>query len=419
MTVEARAAGARRPMGFSEFIALMAALTAMVAISIDVILPALGTIGADLAAEDPNDRQLAITMFFLGLALSQIVYGPLSDSYGRRFAIFLGLGLYLVGSFLCLISDTLTALIVGRVLQGVGAAGPRIVANAIIRDRYTGRPMARVSSLVMMVFIVVPVFAPLLGQGLLMLMPWRGLFWFLALFAVVCFTWTALRLEETLPPGRRNPFRPGPILDALRLIVTNRRAVGCTLSMGFVFSAFLAFLSSSQQILGESYGLGPLFPVTFSSLALVVGVTSALNAALVVRFGMQRLSTIGIAGIAVASGLYALWFAVAGMPPLWVAIVWLAVSIGGIGIIFGNLNAMAMEPLGAVAGVAAGAIGSVSSLMSALLGTAIASRYDGTAMPVALGFVACAAASYAFLYWATHDRVPRDPGDRAGAGRPG
>jgi len=396
-----------KPIGFAEFIALMAALTAMVAISIDVILPALGSIGDDLAAENPNDRQLTVTMFFLGLAVSQIVYGPLSDSFGRRFGIFLGLGIYLAGTALCLYSETLPTLIAGRIIQGIGAAGPRIVANAIVRDRYSGRPMAQVSSLIMMVFIIVPVFAPLLGQGIIMLVPWRGIFWFLAFFALICFVWSALRLEETLPEAERNPFRPGPIFVALRVIVSNRLAVGCTLSMGFVFAAFLAFLSSSQQVLGEAYGLGELFPVTFSALAIVVGVTSAMNAALVVRFGMQRLSTIGIVAMGVASFGYALWFWVFGMPPLWGAILWLAICVGAIGIIFGNLNAMAMEPLGKVAGVGAGAIGSVSSLMSSLLGTAIASSYDGTALPISLGFLACSIAALLSLRWATKERVRR------------
>ncbi len=396
-----------RPIGFAEFIALMAALTAMVAMSIDVILPALSDIGRDLAADSPNDRQLTVTMFFLGLAVSQIVYGPLSDSFGRRFGIFLGLGIYLAGTALCLFSETLPVLVAGRIIQGIGAAGPRIVANAIVRDRYSGREMAKVSSLIMTIFVVVPVLAPLLGQGLLLFVPWRGIFWFLAIFALIAFVWSAMRLEETLPPSARSPFRPRPIFEALKLILSNRLAVGCTLSMGFVFTAFLAFLSSSQQILGETYGLGPLFPITFSALACVVGFSSAINAALVMRFGMQRLSTIGIAGVGLASLAYALWSVGVGMPPLWAAILWLAISVGSIGIIFGNLNAMAMEPLGSVAGVAAGAIGSVGSLMSSVLGTAIARSYDGTALPIALGFVGCSVAALVLLQWATKERVRR------------
>ena len=397
----------RNKIGFVEFIALMAALTAMVAMSIDVILPALADIGTELSAADANDRQLTVTMFFLGLAVAQIFYGPLSDSFGRRFGIFVGLGIYVVGTIICLFSDSLYALIVGRIIQGVGAAGPRIVANAIIRDRYEGRPMARVSSLVMTVFVLVPVFAPLLGQGILSITAWRGIFWFLAIVAILAFIWTALRLEETLHKDKRAPFRVDAIVGALREILNSRLAVGCTLAMGCVFASFLGFLSSSQQVLGEAYGLGALFPITFSALAIVVGISSAANSVLVMRFGMQRLSIIGIVGIGIASFAYVAWFLMVGVPPLLVAILWLAVSVGSIGIVFGNLNAMAMEPLGHIAGVAAGAIGSVGSLMSAIGGTAIARTYNGTAFPIALGFIVCSVLALAFMHWATYDRVRR------------
>ncbi len=397
----------RTPIGFAEFVALMAALIAMVAMSIDVILPALADIGADLAADDPNDRQLAVTMFILGMAFSQIVYGPLSDSFGRRFAVFMGLGIYIIGTALCLMAETLPVLIAGRIVQGVGAAGPRIIANAIIRDRYSGRPMARVTSLTMTVFIIVPVFAPLLGQGIIAFAPWRGIFWFLALVAFAVLFWAATRLEETLPAEKRRPFRLAPIMEALRMVLGNRLAVGCTLVMSLTFSAFLAFLGSSQQILGEAYGLGEWFPLAFSSIALVIGCASATNAMLVVRYGMQRLSTIGIVSVAIVSLAYALWSVIAGMPPLWITMFWLAVSMGSIGIVSGNLNAMAMEPLGAIAGVAAGAIGTVSSLVSAIVATFIARQYDGTALPIALGFFACSLVSLAILHWATRNRVRR------------
>ena len=397
----------KKPIGFAEFVALMAALIAMVAMSIDVILPALAAIGGDLAAGEANDRQLAVTMFILGMAFSQIVYGPLSDSFGRRNAVFLGLGIYLAGTALCLVAESLSVLIAGRIVQGVGAAGPRIIANAIIRDRYSGRPMARVSSLTMPVFIIVPVFAPLLGQVILTVAPWRVIFWCLALFALAILLWAATRLEETLPIEKRLPFRLEPIMQSLWMVLGNRLAVGCTLVMSLTFSAFLAFLSSSQQILGEAYDLGEWFPLAFSSIAVVIGCASAANAALVIRYGMQRLSTIGIVSVAAVSAGYALWSVSIGIPPLWATMLWLAVSMGSIGIVSGNLNAMAMEPLGAVAGVAAGAIGTVTSLISAVLATVIARQYDGTAMPIALGFMACSLVSLMILHWATHGRVRR------------
>ena len=391
----------------AEFIALVAALTAMVAMSTDVILPALGAIGQELAEDDPNQRQLTITLFFLGLAVSQIVYGPLSDSFGRRFGIFLGLGIYLFGTGLCLLSDSLTTLIVGRIVQGIGAAGPRIVAQAVVRDRFVGRDMARISSLVAMVFIAVPVLAPLLGQGIMTLTSWHGVFWALALFASLCAVWTFFRLEESLPKANRMPFRPQPVFDALRLILTNRLAMGGMLALGCVMSAFLAFLSSSQQILGEAYGFGESFPLVFSSLAIGLGVSSALNSRLVMQFGMQRLATIGISAIGIISATFSLWSLVWGEPPVWMALAWLALSISSVGIIFGNLNALSMEPLGSVAGVGAGVLGSVTSLMAAVFGSLIAAQYNGTALPVSLGFTGCAAVAIVALRWATLDRVRR------------
>ena len=391
----------------AEFIALVAALTAMVAMSTDVILPALGAIGQELAADDPNQRQLTISLFFLGLAVSQIVYGPLSDSFGRRFGIFLGLGIYLIGTGLCLLSDSLTTLIVGRIVQGIGAAGPRIVAQAVIRDHFVGRDMARISSLIMMVFVAVPVLAPLIGQGIMQLTPWHGVFWALAVFASLCAIWTFFRLEESLPKARRMPFRPQAIMVALRAILTNRLAMGGMLAMGCMTSAFISFLSSSQQILGEAYGFGESFPLVFSSLAIGMGVTSALNSRLVMRFGMQRLATIGISAIGTLSATFSLWSLLSGEPPVWMALAWLGVSISCIGIILGNLNALSMEPLGAVAGIGAGVLGSVTSLMAAIFGSLIAGQYNGTALPVSLGFTGCAVLALAMLRWATRDRVRR------------
>ena len=390
--------------GFVEFIAIMAMLIAMVAMSIDAILPALAPMGEELGVSAENDRQLAVSLFFLGLAVSQFAFGPVSDSFGRRRSIFLGLGIYLAGTVLCLMAQSWWVLIAGRIIQGIGAAGPRIVANAIIRDRFSGRMMARVTSFVMTVFILVPVFAPLIGQGFMLLGGWRAIIWFLGGFGLLALIWVALRLPETLPHEKRAPFRVGPILLSMREVFGNRVAMCCTLAMGCVFSSFLAFLSSSQQVLGEAYGLGVWFPLTFSALASVVGLSSALNSFLVMRFGMHRLSVIGIVGIGLASLCYALWFLAIGTPPLWAALVWLTIAVGAIGIVFGNLNAMAMDPLGHVAGVAAGTVASIASLISVVFGTMIARSYDGTALPVALGFAACAAASLLFLHLARRDR---------------
>lgn len=394
-----------KDIGFREFVTMMAALISMVALSIDAMLPALRQIGEELNAANPNDPQLVIGLFFLGMAVAQLVYGPLSDSFGRRSMIFLGFAIYLAGSALCLISDSLYTLIIGRVVQGVGAAGPRIVANAIIRDRFSGRTMASVTSLVMSVFIVVPVFAPLLGQGVMALSGWRMIFWLLAGLATALFIWAAMRLPETLHQNSRQPFSLARIWRAIVEVLRNRLAFGCTVTMGLVFASFLAFLSSAEQVLGEAYELGAWFPVTFSCLATVVGVSSAVNSRLVMRMGMQRLATIGIATIIGASACFVLWSLVIGMPPLPIALLWLACSVGSIGVVFGNLNAMAMEPLGHIAGVGAAVVGALSSLISVTVGAQIARMYDGSALPIAFGYVLCGLAALLVFAWATRDRV--------------
>ena len=396
-----------REIGYREFVILMASLIAMVALSIDAMLPALLDIGKDLNAADPNDPQLVIGLFFLGLAFAQVIYGPLSDSFGRRRLIFVGLGIYLLGSALCLVSESLPVLIAGRVIQGIGAAGPRIVANAVIRDKYSGRTMASVMSVIMSVFIVVPVFAPLIGQGIIALSGWRAIFWFFALLAIGAMLWTAVRLPETLPPEKRKPLRFGTVFAAMREVVTTRQSFGCTLCMGMVFASFLAFLSTAPQILGEAYELGEWFPLTFSCLAAGIGFTSAINSKLVLKYGMQRMASIGIGVIIGASSSFALWSFAIGMPPLSIALLWLACSAGSIGIVFGNLNAMAMEPLGHIAGVGAAVIGSISSLISVTVGSLIARSYDGTALPVAMGYVICGGVALLALRWAASQRVRR------------
>ncbi len=397
--------GVRQDIGFREFVTLMASLISMVALSIDVMLPALRQMGEELNAANPNDPQLIIGLFFLGMAVAQLVYGPLSDSFGRRPMIFLGFAIYLIGSAVCLVSDSLYALIFGRIIQGVGAAGPRIVANAIIRDRYEGRTMASVSSLVMSVFIVVPVLAPLLGQGIMAIAHWRMIFWVLVALAVALLIWSVIRLPETLHPNARKPFQVGRVMRAIWEVLRNRLAFGCTVTMGLVFASFLAFLSSAQQVLGEAYELGEWFPITFSCLAAVVGFTSAINSRLVMQMGMQTLASFGIWTIIVASGLFALWSFVLGMPPLPVALLWLACSVGSIGVVFGNLNAMAMEPLGHIAGVGAAVVGALSSLISVSVGAQIARLYDGSALPLALGYVVFGLCAVMVFWWATRGRV--------------
>jgi len=234
---------------------------------------------------------------------------------------------------------------------------------------------------------------------------WRMIFWVLAALATALLLWSMLRLPESLHVNARQPFKVGRILRAVWEVLRNRLAFGCTVTMGLIFASFLAFLSSAQQVLGEAYALGEWFPITFSCLATVVGFTSAINSRLVMHMGMQRLASYGIWTIVTASAFFALWSFAFGKPPLPVALFWLACSVGSIGVVFGNLNAMAMEPLGHIAGVGAAVVGALSSLISVTVGSQIARLYDGSALPIALGYAVCGLCAVVVFWWATRGRV--------------
>ncbi len=274
----------------AEFVALIALTFSLIAMSIDSMLPALGQIAADLNARDPNDRQLVLTAFFGGMTLGQIFYGPLSDSTGRKPAMYAGIALFIIGGLICAFTTNFTIMVLARILQGFGAAGPRIVAMAMVRDLHSGRAMARVMSFVMAVFILVPMLAPSFGQLVLLIAHWRAIFWSLVVIGIIDFLWLWLRQPETLAPQDRAPLSIGNILRSAREAVTNRVTLGYTIATGCVFGAFISYLGTSQQIFQEQYGTGKLFSVYFGILAMGIGIASITNARLVMRFGMRNLS---------------------------------------------------------------------------------------------------------------------------------
>ncbi|WP_236695966.1 multidrug effflux MFS transporter [Rhodopirellula islandica] len=386
------------PLG--EFVTLMALMMALVALAIDAMLPALPVIGEELGATHANDSQLIVSLLFLGMALGQLFFGPLSDSVGRKPALSAGLGLFIVGSLISMFAGSFTLVLVGRFVQGLGVAGPRSVSLALIRDQYHGRSMARVMSFVMTIFILVPVIAPTLGQGILLVADWRAIFGVLAILALMLFGWFAWRQPETLLSAQRVPFSTRRILHVTREIGTNPIALGYTVVAGLVSGAFLGFLSSAPQIFQQQYGLGSLFPIYFAVLASSAGVASLLNANLVMRFGMSVL--IGHAmRLLTATSVVFLGFAVlqAGSPPLWTTMGYLLVIFFAIGILFGNLNSMAMEPLGHVAGIGAALVGAVSTLISVPLGILIGHSYNETIVPLVSGFAVLGALSLVVMRW--------------------
>jgi DHA1 family bicyclomycin/chloramphenicol resistance-like MFS transporter len=388
-----------------EFVTLMALLISLVALSIDAMLPALPEIGRDLGVERGNDNQLIISVLFLGLAAGQLIYGPLSDSTGRKPAIYLGLVLFILGCLLSIFATSFTVMLAGRFLQGIGAGGPRIVIVALVRDCYEGRAMARIMSFVMAVFILVPALAPALGQIILIVAHWRAIFVSFLVLAVTAFAWFALRQPETLTEDRRKPFSPRGIGLAVVETCKNRIAFGYTVAAGLIFGAFIGYLASAQQIFQELYGLGRLFPVYFAVLALSIGSASYVNARLVMRFGMRFLSDralLVLCGFSAVSFLAA--FALSGQPPLWALMAYLMIAFFCIGILFGNFNSLAMQSVGHIAGVAAAVVGSLTTFISLALGTTIGQAYNGTVLPLVGGFALLGLGSLGVMRWAEAGR---------------
>jgi DHA1 family bicyclomycin/chloramphenicol resistance-like MFS transporter len=376
-------------LGTPELVALTASSMSLVALSIDSMLPALGTIASDLGARAANDRQLVLTLLFIGLTLGQMIYGPLADALGRKRAMAIGLVVLALGSVVCMLATSFPMMLAGRVIQGVGAAGPRIVALAVIRDLYEGRAMARIMSFVTAVFILVPIVAPSMGQAVLVFASWRAIFAVLAGASVVVLAWFTLRQNETLAPERRRALSPGPVLRVLLEVVKTTQTMRYTVAAGLVFAALIAYLATSPQIFGELYQLGAAFPLYFAALAASLGVASIVNGRFVLRYGMLALSRASLRVSAATSAVFLVVAVVThGHPPLWAFMAYMLVVFFCNGLLFGNFNALAMEPLGHVAGSAASVIGSLTSLVSTVVGTPIGRAYDGTVIPLVAGLFA-------------------------------
>ena len=394
-----------KPLPIVEFVILLATMVSIVALATDIMLPALDVMGRDLGVADPNDTQLVISSLFLGFAAGQVVAGPVSDSIGRKPVIFVGYLVFIAGCLLSIFATGLTVMLAGRVLQGIGAAGPRIVTIALVRDGYEGRAMARIMSIVMAVFIIVPAIAPAIGQGVIITAGWRATFVLLLALAVVSLAWFLARQPETLPDGARRAFSLLNIMTGIKEACGYRAAMGYTLGAGCVFGTFLGYLSSAQQIFQVSFGAGSLFPLYFGFAALAFGAASMLNARLVMRYGMRFLTWWALIGSAVVSVGFLLPVAVTGgVPPLWLFMVWLLANFFCVGIMFGNFNALAMEPLGHMAGLGAALVGAGSTVVALPLGWLVGAGFDGTVWPLVAGFAVLGLASLAIMRWA--ERAP-------------
>lgn len=397
----------KSPIGMVEFVILMAIMMSMLALSIDAMLPAFNDIARDLALEDPRDVQYVLSSMFAGLAVGQLFYGPISDSFGRKPTIYLAAVIFCAGCLLSIFTQNFEVMLIGRVLQGFGAAGNRIVIMAIVRDRFEGRMMAKVASFIMSIFILVPVIAPFIGQVILWVAEWHMIFVMFLLVSLVATSWFALRLNETLPAERRRAFSVSTILDGFRLAATNKITFGYTMCAGAVFGSFQGYLVSSQPIFQGAYQVGDMFAVYFGIPALAIGIAGLINGKIVMKYGMRRLVRIAL----VATILFALVFggysyAIGGVPPLVMFELYLIVTFFCMGMLFGNLNALAMEPMGSMAGIAAAFVGCVSTLVAIPPAALVGQAYSGTVLPLTAGFAVLGVIALAISLWADREHPP-------------
>ncbi len=393
------------PLSTIEFVPLAALLMSLVALSVDAMLPALPVIGADLEVARTNDAQLVVTALFIGLGIGQLVFGPLSDSIGRKPAIIAGLTVFMIGSLVSAFATTFETMIVGRILQGIGASGPRSVTMALVRDQFSGKQMARIVSFIMAVFILVPAIAPAIGQVILWFGDWRSIFGTFFATAAAVLVWFTVRQPETLKSDYRRILSARSIGEAIADFCRTRSTMIYTLAMGLVFAPFVGYLSSAQQIFQEAYSTGTLFPLYFGVLALAVGCGLVMNDRLLRRHGMHPIAQIATTAATVLSFAALTAFAVFdGLPPFWLFMAYMLALFACLGPIFGNLNALAMEPLGHIAGVGAALISSIATLISVIVGTAIGQQFDGTVLFQVGSFAVFGLSTMLCLHWAIRSR---------------
>jgi MFS transporter, DHA1 family, multidrug resistance protein len=410
------AAEARRTRQLAplEVILMVAALMAINALSIDIMLPAMPNIANSFGVANENDRQLVIVVYVMSSGFAQIFYGPLTDALGRRIVLLCALGAYLVGSIACLMAGAFDMFLLARGLQGVSAAATRVVAAAIVRDLFSGPRMAQIMSTAMTIFMIVPILAPGVGQVIMLLGPWRWIFALLLFAGVSLFVWCYFRVPETLKPENRIPLSFASAFNAYRQVLQSRVAMGYTLALTMVFSCLFAFLTSAQQIFVDIYGLGPLFPIAFASIAVTLSVSQFTNSRLVMKVGMRRLAHVALIGFAGMASLHAIIAHLWPGEPLWVFMPLLLMTMLLFAFMGPNFNAIAMEPMGHIAGAAAALMGFISTIGGSTIGGLIIGRsFDGTIAPMLTGQAVMACCAIAIIYITERGKMvpPPDPTD--------
>ncbi len=375
-----------RPMGFREFVTIVAAIMALNPLALDLMLPALPNVASAFNISDANRVQAVLSVFLTGFGAGQFLIGPLSDRFGRRPILLGGLIVYGIASLLALVAPSFETLLLARALQGLGTAAARVIATSIVRDCYSGRRMASVMSLAMMIFISVPVIAPSFGQAIMLLAEWHGIFIVLLIYGILTLGWIVVRLPETLPGTERKSLAAREVAKNFAHALITRQTLGYALAAGSVQGLLFGYVLCSQQVFTGIYQLGHYFPLAFAAIAIGVAVAGFVNSRIVGRYGMRMISHIALVG-QLAIALIMLTAAFAGWLPLWLFMALSTANLFAFGLIFSNFSALAMEPQGHIAGTASSLFGSITTLIGIGVGYAIGQFYNGTLVPLASGAV--------------------------------
>lgn len=372
-----------------EFIALMAAMMSLAALSIDAILPGLPQIGQTIQRADTEDLRLIIIMIFLGLGVGQLILGTLSDSFGRKPIVYAGIFIFLFASFICITATSLEVMLLGRVLQGVGLSAPRSVSTSIIRDLYSGDYMARIMSFIAVVFILVPMVAPILGQFVLNHYSWQAVFYFQIVYGLILFIWFAVRQVETLPKPKRIKLTRHLFADGVKEFFKYKDSIIFTLISGLMTGAFMVYLSSSQHIFQDQYGLIDEFVFIFAGMAFFMGLSTFMNGTFVLKLGMKKLATTALYTFTATSLMYILLFFQSENPDVYILLFFICLQFLSLGFVFGNVRALTMQPIGHIAGIGASLSGFVSTVIGVPIAIVFSQNLQNTALPLFIGFFSC------------------------------
>ncbi len=394
------------PIGRVELIILMASLMALNALAIDIMLPALGLISDDFALPRVNDRQWIVTSYIYGMAIGSILYGSLADRYGRKPILLVTIAIYIIFAILCAFAWDYELLLIARFIQGLAAAAMGVLVNSIIRDRYEGDAMARSMSTIMMVFMIVPITAPLFGQLVLLVAPWKAIFLVLALAGLAAFLWVLARLPETLHPDNKTRINPRSIGSAWYQVIFNRNSFGHVMASGLMMAPLFAYIASAQQIFFDIFDAGDIFVYIFALNAAAMSLGNFANSRIVMRFGARRVSQSALIFFILISVIHFVT-AMAGGINIWTFTALLVPSMAMVGFTGANFSSIAMQPFGKIAGVASSFQNFARTALSASIGAAIGLQFDGTVLPLAIGFLVCGTASLTLIFWAEEGRLFR------------